>query len=119
MEKFQVEIRNNPVLKKLFLEHAAKIGLKFNKDFSTDNVHSFQVGVYSNKNVTYASSDFYKTDEYTILSMAEFLEIGARKTVKLNEKYNAIVTKDNIKVGCQDFDPKVLNELLTAWESLK
>lgn len=119
MEKFQVEIRNNPVLKKLFLEHAKNIGLKFNKDFDTDNVHSFQVGVYNSKNITYASNGFYKPDEYPILSMAEFLEIGKTKTVKLNEDYTATITKDNIKVCCQYFSPNVLKEVLAVWESLK
>lgn len=119
MEKFQVEIRNNPVLKKLFLEHAKKIGLKFNKDFDTDNVHSFQVGLYINKSVTYSSVSFYKPDEYPILSMAEFLETVIVKTVKLNENYTATITKDNIKVGCQDFSPNVLKEVLAVWESLK
>jgi hypothetical protein len=117
MKKFQVEIRNNPVLKKLFLEHAEKIGLKFNIDIGSYNVQSFQVGIDENW-VSYSFNTSYRPDRFPIISMAEFLEIKGPQVVKLNEKYSAIVTKDNIKVGCQDFDPRVLKELLTTWESL-
>jgi hypothetical protein len=121
MEKFQVEIRNNPVLKKLFLEHAEEIGLNIISSFNDVIVNSFQVGVFHKKTITYCSSSlFYKPEQYPIISIAEFLEMDSKvKKVKLNEEYTAIVTKDNIQVGCQNFDPKAIKQLLTTWERLK
>lgn len=46
-------------------------------------------------------------------------EVPTEVTVKLNDSYSAVVSKDTVKVGCQTFPIDILKKLQTAADSLK
>lgn len=52
------------------------------------------------------------------LSRTSFEYKPASVEIKLNSKYSAIVSKDKIKVGCQEFDISILDKLVGAHKSL-
>lgn len=47
----------------------------------------------------------------TLLSPVDDMEEDVSKVFVLNKDYNAVVTKESIKVGCQTIDPKVILEM--------
>jgi hypothetical protein len=56
----------------------------------------------------------------TFEELAEYFDsVGKIVKVKLNEEYDAIVSKDRIQVGGQEFPISILDELNKAKEQLK
>jgi hypothetical protein len=52
------------------------------------------------------------------IPVSDAVEPPISKTVKLNDTYNAVVTKTEVKVGCQTFPINKIRELIEANESL-
>lgn len=57
-----------------------------------------------------------RSEEVSVQTFVELMRKVARKeeSVKLNDKHTAIVTKDGVKVGCQDFPLSVIDDLVEA-----
>ena len=68
--------------------------------------------------------DFLKKHGYVVAMLAnglsrpfpDVVECDKEINVKLNDSYDAIVTKDGIKVGCQTFSHDIVNALKNAIE---
>ena len=74
-------------------------------------------------NKVYYTINSIKKDEmkehYGPVTVEEMLAIKPTKvTVVLNGDYTATVTKDEITVGCQTFDPAILTKLVKAHEAV-
>lgn len=54
--------------------------------------------------------------EYTTITFDKFLSLKKELEIeiKLNDEYTAIISKDNVKVGCQTFPLSVIQELYNA-----
>lgn len=59
--------------------------------------------------------------EHTTITFDEFLSLkkDVNIEIKLNDEYTAIVSKDNVKVGCQTFPLSVITKLYNAVEKMK
>lgn len=64
---------------------------------------------------TPAESSSITNEYHQIVTVEEMLAIRPEAiTVPLNNDYDAIVTKNSIKVGCQTFSPSILEKLVEA-----
>jgi hypothetical protein len=52
-------------------------------------------------------------------NMGELAETNLEIEVKLNDTHTAIVTADEIRVGCQTFKAGIITSLAAAWEKAK
>ena len=113
---------------KLLKDRFSNSNKKINNELDVGLYYRFTLDSYSG----YASKGFdEKHSEDTIrkycnnaieITLEEFVDLMAvpeSQKVKLNNQYTAIVTKDKIVVGCQQFDVSILEELNKAANKFK
>ena len=67
----------------------------------------------------------YKPEKYTVYhplndwSIWSSLKISVPIKIKLNSDYSAVVSKDDVKVGCQTFPHSVIEEMYAAIQNFK
>ena len=107
-------------MKEIFL-----LALELKIDFDTADVNKKGNYLCYDKNDNQITRITRLTDDDTVvITEAEFMKalkgekvtfnLPFKKSVQLNESYEAIVTKDKIKVGCQYFTHDKLEELYKA-----
>lgn len=92
------------------------------KDFDhLDDAKSIQAAYFAELEITYSTrknfgaSDSPPIPEFTLddLYSDKFTGVTSQ-TVKINSEYSAVVSKEKIVVGCQEFKPEVLDALKEA-----
>ncbi len=82
------------------------------EDFNNQLV--FDVGKLQGSYVMTRSLSF---DQFILALMGK--RVVKPTTVKLNDRYNAVVTKDEVTVGCQTFNHEVIKQLYDAISNMK
>lgn len=124
----KIDVKNDKVQYECLLNMAFAYGYKF------DMIHgNTSVGLYTNMyqqlypniclddyGIVYGSMG---DGEYTwpedATEIIEYIKKGCKPpvTVKLNDKYDAIVSKDTVVVGCQTFPIDIIDKLVKARNS--
>lgn len=83
----------------------------------------------ANANLSSSVSEYMKTHDVCVAIVSknfanscpvELIETPAESvSIKLNDKYEALVTEDTITVGCQEFPISILEELVKAHKSIQ
>jgi len=121
------KIGNNPELDKFLQELCFKHGVVWNDDSAKFNNsgwdcygNNYYLLLYDNNRLMYDGGHKHYAN-VTQVSTLEFIEAVKKKrevSVKLNSEYSAIVTKENVKVGCQTFTHEVILEVAEAIKKL-
>ncbi len=80
----------------------------------------FLFAEYAVKDITHADNEnYFQYHEYTESTLDDLFEEVKPIKVKLNSQYTAVVYKDKIVVGCQEFTMEVFEELKKAVDKVK
>lgn len=80
----------------------------------------FLFAEYAVKDITHADSEnYFQKHIYTESTLDDLFEKIEPIKVKLNSQYTAVVYKDKIVVGCQEFTMEVFEELKKAVDKVK
>lgn len=83
----------------------------------------YKLGSYSDPTFVYSGSPYTADGKWVPVQESEFKNYKYRKTsskkVKLNDDYDAIVSKDTIQVGCQTFPISILDDLAKALKEIQ
>lgn len=122
MEKFQVNVGGIPELQNLVLDHGIKLGYKLShrESFIDKTLKYFQFAYFNDNCITYCNH-LFNVDKCKEISLVEFLQMKKQRIVKLklNNDYEAVITQDGIKVGCQTFSFNKFDELVEAVKSFR
>lgn len=102
---FLIEDQEQYTKTKNILINIFGVGDKYELDFDIDFPYMF-----ANHGIIDGATNQERFDKI-YESIEDFLTGGSDKTLKLNHEYTAVVSKENVKVGCQKFSHETILKL--------